>query len=290
MTGYALKKSSFTDIAVSVEILGVNKRHLDVQMKLSAEFLPLDPHFRTIIAKYVERGSVQVNIRVSFIKDYPMKMRLNAPLFREYASLFKQMSKQLGSASEVDLMSLAQVPGIIDAHLSERGLKHYAQLIEKVLVDALAAFLKAKEKEGKALQHEFEKRVQALQADILKIKKKTATSQEKMYAKLQMRLEELMQKSMQDDERLHKEVAFLVEKADISEEISRFEIHLESFLKKCIGKEQEAKGKHLEFIIQELHREINTICSKSQDASLTTCALHAKGEIEKLREQVQNVE
>lgn len=290
MTGYAHQKKSFKDFEVSIEIAGVNKRHLDIQMKLSSELMTLDSNLRKIVSDSIGRGNVSISVRISFVKEYPVKMAINKPLVKQYASIAKEISKEFGYQIETELTALLDQPGILETEISDERLKNIEKSIVEVLQIALSSFVKEKEREGKALLTEFLERIKILETKIKAIEKLSLGMKEKVYAKLQKSVEELVGKYVQNDERLFKEAALLAEKADVSEEISRFQIHLQHFKTTCSSKEKTPKGKLLEFIIQELHREINTICAKSQDAQMTTDALFAKSEIEKLKEQVQNVE
>lgn len=288
MTAYSRVKKSFPHVEITIELQSVNKRHLDVQTKMPSELLSFDPEIRKIIAQHIARGSITASIQVSFALDDAFDVHVNLPLARKLHKAIEGLALQLNVENFDSLSYILKERGIIQH--AARGVDdaHNRKIVEDVLQEACLALIEMKKKEGLSLELEFKKRLVLLQGIIQEIAEKMKLAPERYRAKLQELFKELFSLSERDDERIAKEVALLADKCDISEEISRFSLHLNHFQE--VLEKPVSDGKTLEFILQELQREINTIGSKSQDGGISQLVISAKSEIEKIREQVQNVE
>jgi uncharacterized protein (TIGR00255 family) len=281
MTAFQSAKTKSAIGEFVIEISSHNKRALDIVLKLHPLLLSFDPLIRKKIASQIQRGSLQVSLKALFCEELPFQIQLNHSLVEK----IKQEARGLDlnvllpiAAAKVDLFHIHEAP---------QALSLYEPLIMELLDQALDGLTKMKEREGQGIAEEFLKRVTVLQKIVEKIEKQSGQAEEKQRKKLQERLKVLFDGS-QDDERIGKEIALLAQKLDITEELVRLKMHLKSF-QETVNNES-SPGKKLEFIAQEILREFNTIGSKSEDGLISEQVIEAKCEIEKIREQVMNVE
>ena len=272
MTAYSRIQKKLKELEVGIEIISVNKRTLDVQMKLPAELSFLEHDLRKTISQEVARGMLTVRVQAFFRDEAPVDVRLNRPLIEKIQS-------QLPEVNLANITALLP-PGYWLLELLP--IAKNGKEITAALKEALSQLNEMRKKEGAALEKDFLKRLKTLDACVGTIEKQSKVSVEKAKKKLIALLGSEM------DEKVAKEVVVFADKVDICEEIVRFRLHLESF-RQTMKKEQ-AAGKKLEFILQELLREANTMGSKSQDGLISEQVIEIKCELEKIREQVQNVE
>ncbi len=275
MTGYAKARQAVW----TVELHSVNRKGLDILVSAPSNLLAFDTEVRKIVGKSIHRGKVSVKISYS---------RENAEAFaiknlKKTKSKYTKIAKELNlSTDEITLPFLLKHDDLADETFTVKEM----QELKKTLSDALDSLLKMKEVEGKALYADFLKRLKTLSGLIDAIEKESVGSVDSYREKLTQRLSEILERAL-EDERVLREVALFAEKADITEEITRFRSHTSQF--QSMGKE-EVVGKTLEFLTQEMLREINTISAKSQALSVVKKAIAIKAELEKIREQVQNIE
>lgn len=289
MTAFAKAKKSFSDVEIAVEIQSVNKKHLDVHVKMPQELVLYDPMVREVLSGHIERGHINVSVQVHFLSDFAVKVVANSG----YAKSLKEAALTL--AEELDCKTISE-ESLFYMILKERGVLQASFEVEREdfenkLRDVLSCvcldLVKMKEREGQKIAQEFLERI----ATLAKLKEEIALLASQIKTKFYKRLTDLVKELVGSldvhDERIAKEVAILADKADIAEELSRFGFHLEHFKEEM---QKMRSGKVLEFILQELFREINTMGSKCQDAEISRLVITCKSELEKLREQVQNVE
>lgn len=283
MTAYSRAASSEVDGAVwSVEIHTINRKTLDINLYLPKELLFLDIEIRKQIGQAVQRG--QVTVKVSLEKD--KEAAPSATELKKLKTAWEKTAKELGfEKQEITLNFLLQQ--------MEKGTHGTASAktqteLKKTIDKALAGLIKMKETEGKALGSDILKRIKTLKTNVDAMEKLSAGAPDHYREKLLKRLEILLKEPL-EDERVLREVALFAEKADITEEITRLKSHLSQFTD-LIKSKEESIGRTLDFLIQEILREINTVSSKSAELELTQLAVSSKAELEKIREQVQNIE
>lgn len=289
MTAYGRAKKNYTDVEISIDIQSVNKKNLDVQIKMPYECLCFEPYVRKTISECIDRGQVTVIVQVVFLSSYPAKVHLNSG----YAKLLKDsalvLARDLGCA-DVSVEGLLPIifkeKGVLQVSLEGVESEAFQEKIQEVLLLACQELIAMKQKEGKALCQEFVDRVNLLES----YREQISTLSQGSVDRYRKRLTDLLGEFTAEptEERLAKEVAIMADRVDIAEELSRLSFHFENFTQ-TLGKVG-GVGKVLEFILQEIQREFNTIGSKSQDAQVSGLVIASKGEIEKIREQVQNVE
>lgn len=284
MTAYAQAKSKEIEgLSWVVELHSVNRKMLDVHMHTGRELLFLDMEIRKEISKSIHRGKLTVKISLAKSKQTIASLSL----LKKLKSQFAKMAKELRlSSDEITLPFLLLQLDRVSLE-EELGPKIQAEL-KKTLQKALQDLLKMKQTEGRALSADISKRLKTLSTNITAIEKESSKSPEKYRKKLTDRLNQIFEGS-EVDERVLKEIAFFAEKIDVTEEIIRLKSHLKQ-MADLLSSKEESMGRTLDFLTQEMLREINTIASKSASLSVTKKTIASKAELEKIREQVQNIE
>jgi len=283
MTAYSRATSSDVEGLIwNVEIHSINRKTLDINLFLPRELLFLDVEIRKLIGGSLQRG--QVTVKVSL--DKRKEITAPVPLLKKLKTNWEKTVKELGFPKEQITLNflLSQME---QATLGNLGTKVQVEL-KKTIGNALEGLIKMKQTEGKALAADIIKRAKLLKENVAAMAKLSANAPEAYREKLLKRLETLLKEPL-EDERVLREVALFAEKADITEEITRLKSHLAQ-LTDLIKSKTESIGRTLDFLIQEILREINTVSSKSPELALTQLAVGSKAELEKIREQVQNIE
>lgn len=290
MTGFGRATMSGEDFNVAVEIKTVNNRYLDIHLRLNQELSPLEMSIRKIISGRLSRGRVDLNI--NFERTGTTTYEVNRPLIAGYVKALRDIQKEFDLSGDVDINTLTRLPGALAT--TREGLDEaVAGGIEKALNEAIDDLQRMRETEGAALADEMRARLANIEAEIPTIEEAAGELIDAYRQRLQKRITELVARGGSptvelDAGRLAQEVAYLADRSDISEELARLRSHLEQFRAAINGAGE--VGKRLDFLLQELNREANTVLSKSTEVAIKEAALAIKAEVEKLREQVQNVE
>jgi uncharacterized protein (TIGR00255 family) len=289
MTGFGRGASSGENYAASVELKTVNNRFLDVHLRLASELQSLEAVLKRQISSRLSRGRVDVTL--SLERTSEIAYELNRPLIAGYLQALSQLRQEFSLSGEPDLNVIARLPGVLQTAKDELDTETQNG-IEAALELALTELEQMREIEGEALKIEMFSRLAEIERQIAVIEPNAASITENYRARLQKKITDLLAKSDSqielDQARLAQEVAYLAERSDVSEELARLKSHISQFREIC---ESEGEiGKRLDFLTQELNREGNTILSKATDIVIKEAALVVKAEIEKIREQVQNVE
>ena len=289
MTGFGRGAFSSEAFGVTVEIKTVNNRYLDVHLRLGQELSAIEMIVRKRVGARLSRGRVDLNI--NFDRTGAATYEVNRPLIVGYVEALREIKEQLGLAGEIDVNSLARVPGALTAARDSFDEQNMTG-VESALDQALDSLEQMRASEGAALAAEMRVRVVKIEAEVPIIEAAAAGLADAYRQRLQKRVTELIARGGQavelDAGRLAQEVAYLADRSDISEELARLRSHLEQF-RSSIDADGEV-GKRLDFLLQELNREANTVLSKSTEIAIKDSAIAIKAEVEKLREQVQNVE
>ena len=289
MTGFGRGSVTGDNFNVAVEIKTVNNRYLDIHLRLNQELSPLEMSIRKIISGRLSRGRVDLNI--NFERTGATSYEINKPLIAGYVNAMREIQKQFDLAGDIDVNSVARVPGALTPARDGINEANIAGL-ERALDEALDDLERMRESEGAALAEEMRVRVAKIEAEVPVIRAAAAGLVDAYRQRLQKRIGELIARGGQSIEldagRLAQEVSYLADRSDISEELARLRSHLEQF-RAALDADSEV-GKRLDFLLQELNREANTVLAKSTEVSIKDAALVIKAEVEKLREQVQNVE
>lgn len=289
MTAYGRSSAASKVGRFTVEIQSVNRKHLEVNTFLPKELLRFDTDIKKWIAQEVFRGQVNVRVTAHFEGAGPLMVTPNLPLARQLKACWDAIAKdlQIETDFKIELLRHQQDLFFYDDNLKDE--EAYKEVLHDTLQVALKQLLEMKSREGSALHDDIAQRVVKLHHEIEAIALKAPEATKKYRQKLIERLEEVMGKNIEHEERILREVSIYAERVDIAEEITRFKSHLNQF-DLLLKSDTESLGKTMEFVIQELNREINTISSKSSDLEVSQRVVEMKGELERIREQIQNVE
>jgi len=289
MTGYGRAEVVGATFTVTVEARSLNHRHLDITLKLPRSLAGLELEARRLIQAQVQRGRLEVGADLRPLTREAGKMRVDEALARQYIEQVRALAVELGVTGTPTVEWLLERPGVLvqdepEALVAEEVWPHLAEALTR----ALAQLTARREAEGKALAGGLTALHDALAGEVARMADRVPAALERRTARLRERIRELLGGAVIDEGRLAMEVALWAEKTDITEEVGRLRAHLDQF--GGLVKEGGAVGRTLEFLIQEMHREVNTVASKADDLGLSQSTIAAKSLLEKLREQVQNIE
>jgi len=288
MTGYGRGETDYNGIKFSVELNSVNRKQSDIVVNLPRDLAELEPRVRQTINESISRGRTNVVIAYHDGLGANRKLALDAELARSYHEAMRALQKELNTPGEITIGTILQAPGVL--RVPEETLKadEAWPAIERALRGALAELLKMREREGKHLAKDLIHRLKAMRKRLKEIRTLHPDVVKKYRAALLDRIQKAGLPVASDDERLVKEVSFFADRSDISEELTRIESHLAQFAHHL--RRNEPVGRALEFITQEISRELNTLGAKANDATISQHVVACKAELEKIREQIQNLE
>ena len=273
-----------------VEIQSVNRKFLEVNVFLPRELNQFDIEVKKWLMPYLARGQVTVKVNVSFEGAVPFIIRPNLPLAIQLKAAWDEIARELKlDDGEFRLALLAGTEGLLSYEENRAEEENYREVLKQTLEVALKGFLQMKTQEGAILQADIAQRLDSMRHYLQIIERKMPFATKKYREKLIARLEELVPGHVENEERILREIALFAEKIDIAEELTRFYCHLSHF-DELIHSTSLSVGKTLEFVLQELNREINTIGSKSSDLEIARAVIDIKSELERIREQIQNIE
>jgi uncharacterized protein (TIGR00255 family) len=294
MTGYSKVEAEEGGYSLSVSIRGTNHRFLDIQVRFPTALESMDPMLRRLIKDHVKRGHVEV--AVSFEPPGSTGVRLDRKLLAAYVAAYRTLQGEFGTACEPDLVALLRIPGLAlagNGEISAEDRERVRQLLARVTTDALEDLNRMRGREGEDLGRDLKARLARLESLSESLTRLTERLPKAYQRRLEGRLRELMRSSEVDGVRLAEEVAYLASRSDTTEELTRFRSHLTQV--RQLLEESSEVGKKLDFLLQEMNREANTLLSKTTDVpeaglEVARLAIEMKTEIEKLREQAQNIE
>jgi uncharacterized protein (TIGR00255 family) len=288
MTGYGRGQTIFNGSKFSVELNSVNRKQSDVNVTLPREFSEIEPRVRDLINSEVSRGRLNVVIAVHHSTTSLQKLALDVDLARGYFNAMKDLQAELQAGGEVTIETVLRAPGVLKITEEEVAVDDIWPHIESALKEALHELISMREREGKNLAKDLIKRLKMVREAVRKIR----VLQPNVVTKYRQSLHERIQRAgidlPLDDERLIREVIFFAEKSDVTEELTRLESHFSQFAHHL--RRNEPVGRTLEFSGQEIAREFNTLAAKANDAEISQLVVTCKSEMEKIREQIQNIE
>ena len=285
MTGYGRGESTGPHCTVAVELRSVNNRYCDVVLRNNKGFMQWDDEVRRIIQKNLKRGKIYVNINVEATNSNGDVSKLDSDAVKKYASLLEEIKKHAGIDEPIQLSHLLSNNNIY-AQPSEIDEEDLHKLMLKALESALTQVENMRSEEGEKLSADITERINLIKEEVTSIKNLSSDNASTQFEKLKIRAQELIGNEMEFD-RLNQELALLSDKLDISEECVRIDSHVGQFTDYLTI--DEPVGKRLDFLLQEMNRESNTISSKSNNVSISHIIVEMRNVIESLREQVQNI-
>lgn len=288
MTGYGRAEMEKQGRIWTVEIRSVNNRFLDTKLKLPRDYGGLEDAIRRVVSDYHRRGRVDLNIAVSGDFSDLVEVRVDEKLGKTYKEALTSLAQTLELDQNIDLRMLASMPDVLNRQQRAEDFETVWPELERILHEALSGCLEMRSREGRMLGEDLSQRLDSFSALLGTIADSVPELIKQREAGLQERLEKLLDGVQMDPARLAQEVALLADKTDVTEELVRLRSHIQQFTD--LLQAPEAVGRKLDFLIQEFLREVNTIASKINDADIAHTAVDLKSELEKMREQIQNIE
>lgn len=288
MTGFGKAAARNDQMVVTVEIKTVNHRYCDVTVKCPRSFIAFENEIKKRIGEGLGRGKVDVYVNLDLVGSAALSASLNRPLVEAYLSAISQLKSDYPVAGEISLDWLASQKDLIRIEESAISQEEIGQVTLEAVDGALEGLNQMRLAEGQALVADFSLRLKNLSQLINQVETLAAEVPKEWRQKLESRLQKLAADVEFDPQRLAQELAIVADRCDVSEELTRFRSHLQQF--ELLFQSEEPVGRKMDFLVQELNREANTTGSKSNHADLTRLVVDIKAELEKIREQVQNVE
>jgi len=285
MTGFGRAEGAD---GLAAEARSVNSRHLEVRARLPRELASLESDVRLVAGKYFERGQVEISVRLPREGAFAPRLEIDVEAARSYARAAKELAQDLASAEELGVSALLALPGVSRMREPEVEAESIAPALLAIIERACAAAAEMRAREGESLERELRGRLARIEALLLAVEARVEVVRSGVRERLEKRLAALAPALETDPARLEQEIVLQIDRMDVTEETVRLRSHLDQFRETLDA--PGAVGRKLEFVLQEMGRETNTIGSKSADSELSRAVVALKTEQEKLREQVLNVE
>ncbi len=290
MTGYGRGECSQDGFKITVELSSVNRKQGEISVTLPREMEMLEAPIRDLINRHISRGRLTVRVSLhAGASNVAARMHLNVALAKAYAAELTRLARQLNLPGPVTLDHLVRAPGVLQTDEQIAGEEDFWLSVERALKQALSQLVGMREREGAHLEHDLTKRARLMRQATARIQKHAPAVSARYRDQLIERIRAAgLESPPPDDERLLKEVVYFADRSDISEELTRLQSHFQQF-DDC-RKSKEPVGRTLDFLAQEINREVNTIGSKANDGRISREVVILKADLEKFREQAQNVE
>lgn len=288
MTGYGRAQKILSGRDILVEIRSVNHRYFEYSSRIPRVYNYIDEKLKTLLKSSVSRGKIEVSVTVNSIEGKDSVIHINKSVAEGYVTALRSVSQELQLNDDLQLSNLIKLPDIFNVQKAADDEEQIWNDISEVAGDALASFLKMRKEEGAKLRDDVLQKAALIEKMVGEVEKISPETVENYRAKLTARLEEVLANKDFDEQRIITEAAIFAEKIAVDEETVRLRSHISQL--RLMLDTDEAIGRKLDFIVQEMNREVNTIGSKAQNLNITKIVVDMKAEIEKIREQIQNIE
>ena len=288
MTGYGRAVAEIDNMEITFELKSVNNRYLDTSVRLPRAYGYLEEVIKKEVGLHTSRGKIDCFLSIDILEDTLTKVSVNHALFESYLSVFKELEEKYSLRNDIGVTTVLRLPDVIGTHSDDEDEEKMQERLKVVLDKALSDYDAMRKREGEKLYRDLiEKldRIEEIRKEIIALSPQSVKAYEE---RLKLRVEELLGNTSYDESRIITEVALFADKVAVDEEITRLASHLSQF--KEIMNSNAPAGRKLDFLTQEINREINTIGSKCQELEITRLVVEAKSEVEKVREQIQNIE
>lgn len=288
MTGYGRGEGDNGALKVIVEVKAVNHRYGEITIKQPRQFMALEDKMKKVVGEYIERGKVDIFVRAQELTDAEKPVQIDEQRVLAYHKALQKISGIVGGRYVADPYQLIVLPDVILKEEPETDAQVLWPLVEQVLRQAMEQHVAMREQEGTHIGENLSEKIAGLQRLTAQVAQRSPLVLVEYQEKLAARIKELLDSTTVDEERLAQEVAYFAEKSCIDEELVRLQSHFEQFY--AIAAQNGSIGRKLDFLIQEMNRETNTIGSKANDLEIGRLIVEMKSELEKVREQIQNIE
>ncbi len=288
MTGFGRGESADAFRKITVELKSVNHRYLDINIKMPRKLIFFETAVRTIIKETITRGKVDVFVSYEDLSENDRNVKYNSTLAKEYLSSIREMAQELALDDDVRASTLSHYPEVFSMEEQPMDEKEILGLLEEALHTALNHFVEVRAREGEQLRFDLSDKLKHMLINVDKVEERAPQIVSEYRAKLESKVQELIDSTQLDESRITSEIILFADKICTDEETVRLRAHIQSMMD-TLDAENDI-GRKLDFIAQEMNREANTILSKANDLTTSNLAIELKTEIEKIREQVQNIE
>lgn len=288
MTGYGRQEVVLSGKKITAEIKSVNHRFSDYSIRLPRHLMFLEDNIRKLASSYITRGKIDIIINVENYEDTDKDIKLNEGLAKAYINALNELRDKFNLKDDISVMNVARYSEIFKTEMKQQDEQELWECVKKVFTDALEMFVSMRKREGERIYHDLKDRVTYMKSIATEIEKYAPQIVEEYQNRLYDKIKEVLQDKDIDDVRVLTEVAIFADKVAINEELVRLSSHFDEYYVILDG--QEPAGRKLDFLIQEINREVNTIGSKANNLLIAKKVVELKGEIEKMREQIQNIE
>jgi uncharacterized protein (TIGR00255 family) len=288
MTGLGLGEASINGINIKIELRSVNNRFLEISCRMPSSAVEYEQQLREMIRERIDRGKIYVQITIQGENTDGPQLKVNRQSVRFIKNLLEDIADEAGLEKDISLEDYLKFSEIFEPAESRNDNSSLLEALKGSLSAAIENLIEMRSKEGKALTDDISERLQRLTENLSDIESAAASNSQQILQRLREKIEKLVSSRELNEDRLYLEAALLAEKSDITEECVRLHSHCGLFLRTM--EDEAIVGKKLNFLLQEMNREVNTISSKALSSEISHLAVNMKGEIEKIREQVQNLE
>lgn len=289
MTGFGRCEVSEGDRKFTVEMKGVNHRYLDANIRMPKKLNFFDSAIRTVLKQYVTRGKVDIFITYEDLTENQVALKYNESLAKEYLDAFKKMEESFGLENDIRVSTVSRCPEVLTMEEQSADEDELWKGLKKALEGALKQFVETRGIEGENLKNDIIAKLDGMSEKVACIEVRSPEIVAEYRAKLEEKVKELLADTQMDEGRIAAEVVIFADKICTDEEVVRLKSHI-AHMKETFATEENGIGRKLDFIAQEMNREANTILSKANDIEVSNYAIDLKTEIEKVREQIQNIE
>ena len=288
MTGYGRAAQTIAGMAVTVEIKSVNHRYFEFSSRTPRAYGFLDEKLKSFVQSAVSRGKVECSVQIESLEEAEVQVHLNASLAQGYLQAFSELAVRFGLENDTRVSTLSRYSDIFSIHKAEADEEKIWDAVRTVTAQALDRFVEMRVREGERLRADVLSRADAILSHVEYIESRSPETVREYNEKLLARMQTVLESTQVDEQRILLEAAIYADKVAVAEETVRLRSHIDQLREFFNAKE--AVGRKLDFLVQEINREANTIGSKAQDVEIARRVIDVKAEVEKIREQIQNIE
>lgn len=288
MTGYGRAVKTFENREITVEIKAVNHRFFEFFARVPRQYSFLEERLKKLFSPSINRGKVETYVSIAAIGDPDEVVKPNVEIMKSYVVALRAANAELGIADDLALSNLLRIPDAFTVEKAEEDEEQLWEQVKSAAEEALSAFIEMRKAEGERLKSDILIKLSEIEANVERVEKRSPEVVKRHYDRLYAKLCELLQDKNVDEQRLLTECAIFADKTAVDEESVRLHSHIAQYRE--LLELDEPIGKRLDFLIQEFNREVNTTGSKCSDLDITKIVLEMKGTVEKIREQIQNIE
>jgi uncharacterized protein (TIGR00255 family) len=288
MTGYGQAQTNGLGYQISCEVRSVNHRYLDTNIRIPRRYALLEDHIKEEVKKYVSRGRLELTINIEKTEAKARNIKVDKELAITYYRYLKELADDVNISPQIKIIDLFRLPEVFNLEEDAEDLEEIWPVLQTALIEAMQSLVSMRSREGEYLIGDILQRTQLIADMVSQLKERSPQVVQEHTEKLRQRISELMGHELPDESRIYQEAAIFADRINVTEEIVRLQSHIQHLRE--LMQDQDSVGRKCDFLVQEMFREVNTIASKANDYEMSRLVVEAKAELEKIREQLQNLE